>query len=226
MFDLDRGNKMPAQIPLRALILVGFSAALAAAFSASAFLSQAFGEPRFVGSLEGLSPVETWFDEAYIDDETVFETFNAAYVAEAGALFSLNPDYPEDLTPRELARQEEALKERLERALAKEFELVGETGAGVLVIRAYLTEIAPSRPSQAQLRERVGLDSLRSVSLGGAAVQIEVEDGGSGRVIAAIVDRDYRRNLDDGRIVGGAWSDARRAYGRWGTQLSRFLAEQ
>ena len=81
-----------------------------------------------------------------------------------------------------------------------------------------LTDLKPNRPTFQQVRDTPGLDPIRSVSIGGAAIKGEI-------VMADGVTRpvDYSYFTPSINDVWGysVWRDANRAFERFGDQIER-----
>ncbi len=127
---------------------------------------------------------------------------------------TLGPDLQrkaDELGQREVQQQVNRLAEVVTRALADDADLHGAT------IDLVLTDLKPNRPTMEQLVQRPGLDAIRSVSIGGAAVegQITMADG----TVQPVRYDWYTNTLGDVRGYA-VWHDADRAYHR----LARNLA--
>jgi hypothetical protein len=85
-------------------------------------------------------------------------------------------------------------------------------------VELVITDLKPNRPTMQQLSDKPGLDSMRSLSIGGAAVEGSVTMA-SGEVQPVKFDY-YTPTLADAR-GSTTWTDAQRAYDR----LARNLAE-
>jgi len=105
---------------------------------------------------------------------------------------------------------------RLARVVQTELERRGALdGARVDLV---LTELKPNRPTMQQMVDRLGLDGIRSISIGGATIegQITLADG---QVQPVRYDW-YSNNLQDVRGYA-TWQDAETAYQRLATNLVR-----
>ncbi|MBU6319352.1 MAG: hypothetical protein KGS00_06830 [Alphaproteobacteria bacterium] len=107
-----------------------------------------------------------------------------------------------------------ALKQDVEKALSKI-----ETTADRVVLT--IEDAQPNRPTMKQTSDKPGLDSIRSVSLGGAHVSGIVYDP-QGRQIASL-DYDWFETDLSNAVPGGVWSDARRAFSRYASRLAKDL---
>lgn len=116
----------------------------------------------------------------------------------------------EKLGDREVNEQIAALQVEVADALAKRYP--GATANLVLV------DLKPNRPTFEQIRQSPGLDPIRSVSVGGAAIKGEIitADGQSYPV-------DFSYFTPNLRDVWGysVWRDADRAFERFGDQIER-----
>ncbi|WP_291535770.1 hypothetical protein [Brevundimonas sp.] len=143
-------------------------------------------------------------------------TLAAAAIAQAQAPavnVVIGPDLQrevEKLGDREVNDQVASLQAEVGKALAQRYP--GATANLVLV------DLKPNRPTIEQVRRTPGLDPIRSVSIGGAAIKGEIvlADGETRPV-------DYAYFSPDLRDVWGysVWRDADRAFERFGAQIER-----
>ena len=118
----------------------------------------------------------------------------------------------EDLGPREVRDQADRLAERVREALARRNDLNGTA------VNLVLTDLKPNRPTLQQLSDRPGLDRIRSVSIGGAAVKGEIVTA-DGRSLPFEYDR-FNSSLAD--VYGfSTWWEADRVFDR----VARRIAE-
>ena len=143
-------------------------------------------------------------------------TLAAAAIAQAQAPavnVVIGPDLQrevEKLGDREVNDQVASLQAEVGKALAQRYP--GATANLVLV------DLKPNRPTIEQVRRTPGLDPIRSVSIGGAAIKGEIvlADGETRPV-------DYAYFSPELRDVWGysVWRDADRAFERFGAQIER-----
>lgn len=116
----------------------------------------------------------------------------------------------EKLGDREVNEQIAALQVEVADALAKRYP--GATANLVLV------DLKPNRPTFEQIRQTPGLDPIRSVSIGGAAIKGEIVTA-DGQAIPV----QFSYFSDNIRDVWGysVWRDADRAFERFGDQIER-----
>jgi len=115
------------------------------------------------------------------------------------------------LGEREVREQADRLAEVVSRALDRRGALDGAR------INLVLTDLRPNRPTFQQMVDRPGLDGMRSVSIGGAAIEGEIVTA-SGERIPVSYDW-FSHSLAD---VHGftTWQDADRAYARFAANLA------
>lgn len=117
----------------------------------------------------------------------------------------------ESLGARDLASQADHLVRAVTRTLDRRDALDGAR------IELVLTDLKPNRPTLEQIMRRPGLDPIRSISIGGAAIEGRITTA-DGTVIPVRYDW-YSTSLAD--VVGfSTWSDAERAYRRLATNLA------
>ena len=139
----------------------------------------------------------------------------AAQAQEPNVTVTLGPklqEQVEDLGPREVRDQADRLAERVREALARRNDLNGTA------VNLVLTDLKPNRPTLQQLTDRPGLDRIRSVSIGGAAVKGEIVTA-DGRNLPFEYDR-FNSSLAD--VYGfSTWWEADRVFDR----VARKIAE-
>ena len=139
----------------------------------------------------------------------------AAQAQEPNVTVTLGPklqEQVEDLGPREVRDQADRLAERVREALARRNDLNGTA------VNLVLTDLKPNRPTLQQLTDRPGLDRIRSVSVGGAAVKGEIVTA-DGRSLPFEYDR-FNSSLAD--VYGfTTWWEADRVFDR----VARKIAE-
>ncbi|WAC59322.1 hypothetical protein [Brevundimonas sp. SL130] len=116
----------------------------------------------------------------------------------------------EKLGDREVNEQIAALQAEVADALAKRYP--GATANLVLL------DLKPNRPTFEQIRQTPGLDPIRSVSIGGAAIKGEIvtADGQSRPVEFSY----FSPNIQD--VWGySVWRDADRAFERFGDRIEQ-----
>jgi len=117
----------------------------------------------------------------------------------------------ETLGARDLREQADELARTVRDTLAREGALKGAR------IDLVLTELKPNRPTREQVARTPGLDPIRSVSIGGAAIegQVTLSDG---RVRPVRYDW-FSSSIRD--VFGFAtWGDAERAYRYFANRLA------
>lgn len=138
----------------------------------------------------------------------------AAMAQPESVVVTLGPDMVREapkLGTTEVDRQVEELVRRIETTLTRRDALNGAK------IDLVLTDLQPNRPTMQQLADRPGLDPIRSLSIGGAAVEgtITTADGS----VEEVKFKYYTPTLRD--AVGSTiWSDANRAFDRLATNLA------
>ncbi len=142
-------------------------------------------------------------------------TATAALAEPAAVNVSISPAFAKDaakLGERDVNEQVADLTRQVERTLTRANALDDA------VIDLVITDLKPNRPTMQQLSDRPGLDSMRSIYIGGAAIEgtITLPDGTKQDVKYEY----YTPTIRD--AAGSAtWTDAQRAYDR----LARNLAE-
>jgi len=121
-------------------------------------------------------------------------------------------------------------REALVKALADRYPVVEDPGAGVMRLRAAITDIAPSKPGMEAVTRVPGVRVLSSaaravsgtrVAVGEASMEAEITDAESGTRLVAIVDtREGRQRI--GKPLG-KFTDAQQAFDYWAKTLREQL---
>jgi hypothetical protein len=136
---------------------------------------------------------------------------------------------PRDVQEQLVAR----LYKSLHDALEKDYRIVDTPGPGVMRVRAALTEAEPSNvpldvvatflPQARMLGGVVGLSADSALTVGKAAVEVEITDALSGtRLVAAVDERVGARSASG---VTNKWSDVQEAFDYWAERLRSRLQE-
>jgi len=139
----------------------------------------------------------------------------AAAAQPSAVVVTVSPDFAktaEELGQREVQQQVDDLTARVTRVLTERHALDGAR------IELIITDLKPNRPTMQQTIDKPGLDPLRSISIGGAAIEGAITTA-SGEVQPIKYDY-YSSNLADVRGYA-TWQDAATAFDR----LARNLAE-
>ena len=153
---------------------------------------------------------------AFIAPVTAALALASAVSAQPSAVVvTVSPDFAktaEELGQRDVQQQIDDLTATVTRVLTPRDALDGAR------IELTITDLKPNRPTMQQLSDKPGLDAMRSISIGGAAIEGTVTTA-AGETQPVKYDY-YSTNLADVRGYS-TWQDARTAYDR----LARNLAE-
>ena len=139
----------------------------------------------------------------------------AAAAQPSAVVVTVSPDFAktaEELGQRDVQQQVDDLTAKVTRVLTERHALDGAR------IELTITDLKPNRPTMQQTAAKPGLDPLRSISIGGAAVEGTITTA-SGEVHPVKYDH-YSNNLADVRGFS-TWQDAGTAFNR----LARNLAD-
>jgi len=139
----------------------------------------------------------------------------AAAAQPSAVVVTVSPDFAktaEELGQRDVQQQVDDLTRKVERVLTDRHALDGAR------IELVITDLKPNRPTMQQISDKPGLDPIRSISIGGAAIEGTVTMA-NGQVQPVKYDY-YSNTLADVRGYT-TWQDASTAYDR----LARNLAE-
>ncbi|MEN5168208.1 hypothetical protein ABE444_01435 [Brevundimonas pondensis] len=138
----------------------------------------------------------------------------AAAAQPSAVIVTVSPDFAktaEELGQRDVRQQVEDLTATVTRVLTDRHALEGAR------IELTITDLKPNRPTMQQTLDKPGLDPMRSISIGGAAIEGMITTA-SGEVHPVKYDY-YSPSLADVRGYS-TWQDARTTYDR----LARNLA--
>lgn len=139
----------------------------------------------------------------------------AASAQPSAVVVTVSPDFAktaEELGQRDVQQQVDDLTAKVTRVLTQRHALDGAR------IELTITDLKPNRPTMQQISDKPGLDPIRSISIGGAAIEGTVTTA-SGEVHPVKYDY-YSNTLAEVRGYT-TWQDANTAYDR----LARNLAE-
>lgn len=153
---------------------------------------------------------------AFLAPLTAAMALAGAVAAQPSAVVvTVSPDFAKtaaELGEREVQQQADDLARTVERVLNAQQALDGAR------IELVITDLKPNRPTIQQATDKPGLDMMRSISIGGAAIEGTITTA-SGEVQPVKYER-YSNNLADVRGYS-TWQDAGTAFNR----LARNLAE-
>jgi hypothetical protein len=153
---------------------------------------------------------------AFLAPLTAAMALAGAVAAQPSAVVvTVSPDFAKtaaELGEREVQQQADDLARTVERVLNEQQALDGAR------IELVITDLKPNRPTIQQATDKPGLDMMRSISIGGAAIEGTITTA-SGEVQPVKYER-YSNNLADVRGYS-TWQDASTAFNR----LARNLAE-
>jgi hypothetical protein len=138
------------------------------------------------------------------------------------ARVAFTPEFAEKLHEDYGDREADVLRRDLDEALARAFEDVAQTDAGV-TLDVTIEDARPNRPTMEQLGARVGLSYAHSYGIGGAELS-GVLRAADGSVIAEIEHRYFEDDIRD-VIARGTWSDARRAMRQFADKVADAYAQ-
>jgi hypothetical protein len=138
---------------------------------------------------------------------------------------SFSPEFQvlvdEELGAREGDYLRETVTRRVAAALSQRGVTVGQSAN--VTIEISIIDADPNRPTMEQQSQNLGLDGLRSVSIGGAELQAVLR-GSDGRVLSEVTHRRYDHSLAD--VFGSdTWHAARRAIGQFANKVADAYVE-
>ena len=139
----------------------------------------------------------------------------AAAAQPSAVVVTVSPDFAKtaaELGQRDVQQQVDDLTAKVTRVLTERHALEGAR------IELTITDLKPNRPTMQQTLDKPGLDPMRSISIGGAAIKGEIvtADGQTRPVEYSY----FSPNIAD--VWGySVWRDADRAFERFGDQIER-----
>ncbi|OQW60943.1 MAG: hypothetical protein A4S17_02220 [Proteobacteria bacterium HN_bin10] len=131
---------------------------------------------------------------------------------------SFSPEFQQALEEDLGAREGEVLRAAVIDAIDAEFARRGaSTPSGITVT---IVDAAPNRPTMQQLRDQPGLDSVRSISIGGAELRATLPNG------EVVTHRRYNHSLSDLSGAASTWTEAHRAIRRFAVKVADAYASR
>ncbi|MGE0829515.1 MAG: hypothetical protein AB7O04_09205, partial [Hyphomonadaceae bacterium] len=115
-------------------------------------------------------------------------------------------------------REARVLSGYVDRALQRELTRAGIQNRGIQ-IETTIIDARPNRPTFQQLIDRPGLDSMGSVSIGGAELSAVLR-GADGQALGEVRHRYYESDIRN-VMSGSTWHDAQRAIGVFARKVAR-----
>jgi hypothetical protein len=134
---------------------------------------------------------------------------------------ALSSDFQQKLEEDYGTREAQILSDDLVRKVERTFDRQGVRADRVVVT---LEDARPNRPTMEQVSDRIGLDPIRSISIGGAKLTGVAYDA-AGREIGRY---DYKWfETDISQVIGvSTWHDANTAFSRFAHRFAGKLAQQ
>jgi hypothetical protein len=129
-----------------------------------------------------------------------------------------------EINPKELIELTDYLHEKLIGAVEDDYALADEAGPGVLVIRSAITDVVPIKAA-AGATVKVVLKVV-NVDLGGASIEAEFIDGGTGKQMVALMDTEKGKRFGMGSAGGKTWGHTKVAFKDWAKRMASFLGDR
>lgn len=131
---------------------------------------------------------------------------------------SYSPEFQTALEEEYGAREAEYLNETLTRYVSEALARHNATPSDVR-IELTIVEASPNRPTRQQLFDTIGLDPIRSISVGGAELRAVLRDG-SGAVVGEVEHRYFSPDLLSASYSAATWGDAQRSMRRFAEKVA------
>ncbi|MBI1361169.1 MAG: hypothetical protein GC155_12910 [Alphaproteobacteria bacterium] len=127
-----------------------------------------------------------------------------------------SPEFQKQLDKKWGVREGEILSKSLTERIERQFAREGVNPARVVVT---IDDAIPNRPTFKQISDRIGLDPIRSISIGGAKLSGVAYDA-SGKEIGKL---DYKwYETDISQVYGyGTWTDAEWTFDRFANRFAK-----
>lgn len=145
-------------------------------------------------------------------------TFASTASAQTFSPVSFSPEFQSALADDIGEREGAYLSQSLTRIVQGALERRGVSADGITV-ELQIVNADPNRPTLRQLSANPAIDSMRSISTGGAELRAVLRDR-SGAVIAEVEHRYYSQNLRDVFVVPNTWTDARRSMQQFANKVA------
>lgn len=156
--------------------------------------------------------------------KTIFAAIGTLAILQTAAATEIavtySDDFAEELTDNYGEREGEKLTEDILEDLERAFDKAGVDPAKVDIT---IVNAKPNRPTFEQLSNEPGLDSFRSISIGGMKLEGTVYDA-DGNIVATQEYGWFENNIRDA-VGSSTWTDANRASRRFATKLAKQLTE-
>jgi hypothetical protein len=132
---------------------------------------------------------------------------------------SYSPEFQTALDEDYGLREGEILRRAVADSINNELARRGVSTAGGPSIEVSIVDAEPNRPTMQQLSERPGLDSIRSISIGGAELRAVLRSA-DGSVLEQVEHRRFNLSLTELNGAASTWTEARRAIRRFANKVA------
>jgi len=148
--------------------------------------------------------------------------FASAAQAQTATLspISFSPEFQEELTDNYGEREGEYLREEITTAVTRALARRGVTvsDAAPLAVDISIIDAAPNRPTFQQASDTPGLDTFRSISIGGAELHAVLRRA-DGTAVSEVTHRRYDHTLEDA-IGSTTWTEAHSAIRQFANKVA------
>ena len=179
---------------------------------------------------EMLSGGEGALDQYYIKEGVDIPYYKKIMLDHVVFYFNEDNEY-KGIHADELKELADAFHSAMEDSLADAYPLVLNPGPGVVRIRTAITNLAPDKPDQGEVKSVLPSDThiskihkrlCSSVTVGKAAMEMEFLDSMTNERLAVVVDM---QGGDKGEATQSLdkWEEAKKAFAFWGKRIRLFL---
>lgn len=178
----------------------------------------------FLGDYSALKPVPGASGVLYYEKPNVKWKGYTKLLIDPVSVFYSPGAKDRQIQPDDLKKLTDYFRGAVIEAVQAAYPVVYQPGAGVLRIRAAITDIIPANPL---LNIVTTAAVFIPLDMGGAAMEAEFLDSVSNERLAAIVDRKQGSPLSPLDIIGGftKWGHAKGAFDKWAKELREALDE-
>jgi hypothetical protein len=131
---------------------------------------------------------------------------------------SYSPEFQTALDEEYGLREGEILRRAVADSINNELARRGVSTAGGPAIEVLIVNAEPNRPTMQQLAEQPGLDSIRSISIGGADLRAVLRSA-DGTVVEEVEHRRFNYTIDEA-VGSSTWTEARRSIRRFANKVA------
>jgi len=182
----------------------------------------------FLRDYSKLAPVEGDIDAfRYVDSSVDFSKYKKLLIDRIKVWYKEDSDY-KGIDPDDLKALTDYFHQTIVKAVGDDYQVVSESGPGVLHVRIAVTDLVPNKPEAsvvtlvvpfawvADAGSGVAKGETGSTSFTGeATIEMEAMDSVSSQQVAAYIDREVGKKYNWDKGIGEGVSSYMKAYSKW-----------